>query len=99
MPRQSRKRGKEIKLRGISHEQVCVTSAIDRSENIVLECVCMGRIRSTDLKRAYNEKINTQSIVCSDSHKSYIQYTKDLALEHVRIKSGRHKKVFIILTM
>jgi len=91
MPRKSRKRGKEVKLRGISHEQVCVTSAIDRNENIVLECACMGRIRAVDLKRAYNDKINSQSIICSDSHKSYIQFTKDFALEHVRIKTGKHK--------
>lgn len=82
---------KEIKLRGISHEQVCVTSAIDRNDSIVLECVCMGRISSADLKRAYNDKIDSQSIICSDSHKSYIQFTKDFALEHVRIKTGRHK--------
>lgn len=51
----SRKREKEIKLRGISHERVCVTSAIDRNENIVLECACM-QIHSVDLKRAYNGK-------------------------------------------
>ncbi len=30
MPRNQRRRGKEIKLRGISHEQIYVTSAIDR---------------------------------------------------------------------
>lgn len=55
--------GKQIKLRGISHEQVCVSSAIDRSENIVLECVCMGRISSSNLIRAYNGKIANQSII------------------------------------
>lgn len=91
MPRNSRKRGKEVKLRGISHEQVCVTSAIDRNDSIVLECVCMGRISSADLKRAYKSKIDSQSIICSDSHKSYVMFTKDFALEHVRIKTGSHK--------
>lgn len=91
MPRKSRKRGKEVKLRGISHEQVCVTSDIDRNNSIVLECVCMGRISSSDLIRAYKSKIESHSIICSDSHKSYIQCTNDFALEHVRIKTGRHK--------
>lgn len=91
MPRKSKKRGKEIKLRGISHEQVCVTTAIDRNDSIVLECACMGRISSADLKRAYNGKINTQSIICSDSYKSYIQFTIDFTLEPVQIKRGRHK--------
>lgn len=68
-----------------------LTSAIDRNDSIVLEYVCMGRISSADLKRAYNGKINSQSIICSDSHKSYIQFTKNFTLEHVRIKTGRHK--------
>jgi len=30
MPRPSRKRGKQVKKRGISKEQVCVATALDR---------------------------------------------------------------------
>lgn len=35
MPRLSRKRGKQIKKRGISNEQVCIATAIDRNGNII----------------------------------------------------------------
>lgn len=31
MKRKSRKRGKQVKKRGISNEQVCITTAIDRT--------------------------------------------------------------------
>lgn len=43
MPRLARKRGKEIKKRGISNEQICVATAVDRNNNIILEMVCKGR--------------------------------------------------------
>ena len=39
MPRDSRKRGKQVKKRGISNEQVCIATAIDRSNNIIFEMV------------------------------------------------------------
>jgi len=45
MPRPARQRGGEAHTRGISHEQVCIASAIDRHGNIILESVCKGRIR------------------------------------------------------
>jgi hypothetical protein len=40
MPRRARKRGKEITIRGISNEQICVATAIDRNNNIILEMIC-----------------------------------------------------------
>ena len=44
MPRPSRKRGKEVKKRGISSEQVCVLTGLDRQGNIYAELVCKGRM-------------------------------------------------------
>ena len=35
MPRPSRKGGKQVKKRGISKEQVCVGTALDRQGNII----------------------------------------------------------------
>ena len=43
MPRQVHKRGKEIKKRGISNEQICVATAIDRNNNIIIEMICKGQ--------------------------------------------------------
>ena len=68
MSRPSRKRGKQVKKRGISKEQVCVGTALDRQGNIIIELLCTG------------------------SHKSYMQSAEDMELEHKRIKRGRHKE-------
>ena len=39
MPRPSRKRGKQVKKRGISKEQVCVGTALDRHGNIISDFI------------------------------------------------------------
>ena len=44
MPRKSRKRGKEIKKRGISKEQICVATALDRQGNLIIEPLCKCRM-------------------------------------------------------
>ena len=41
MPRPARKRGKQVKKRGISNEQVCIATAIDRNENIISFRYCL----------------------------------------------------------
>lgn len=91
MPRPARKRGKQVQLRGISNDQVCVASAIDRNGNIILESVCAGRIKTKDLARLYKSRIDENSIICTDSHRSYTRFAKDLGLDHKQIKSGHHK--------
>lgn len=92
MPRPSRKRGKQVKRRGISKEQVCVGTALDREGNIIIELLCTGRVTVNELKQLYSNRIGEHSILCTDSHKSYIQFATDMKLEHKRIKRGRHKE-------
>lgn len=91
MPRPARKRGKEVKKRGISNEQVCIATAVDRNGNIILEPLCKGRVTYADLERLYEGRIDPNSIICTDSHKSYIQFAKDLELDHKRIARGHYK--------
>lgn len=91
IPRKSRKRGKEVTTRGISKDQVCVATAIERNGNIVMELICNGRVKSADLKRLFEGRIEDESILCTDSHKSYIGFAKDLGLEHHRVPTGKHK--------
>ncbi len=74
MPRPSRKRGKQVKKRGISKEQVCVGTALDRQGNIIIELLCTGRVTANELERLYGNRIGEDSILCTDSHKSYIQF-------------------------
>lgn len=91
MPRESHKRGTPASKRGISNEQICVSTAIDRHGNIIAELICHGRVTSDDLHRLYFNHISDESIFCTDSLSSYIKLANDLNLEHHRIKSGKHK--------
>ena len=92
MPRKSRKRGKEIKKRGISKEQICVATALDRQGNLIIEPLCKGRMTHKELERLYKGHIGESSILCTDSHKSYIKFASDFNLDHKRIKTGKHKE-------
>jgi transposase-like protein len=91
MPRKSRKRGKQVKTRGISKEQVCISTAIDRKNNIIFEMVTKGRIGTVDLERLFKDRLDPDSLICTDSHPSYNKFVKKYASEHIKIASGKHK--------
>lgn len=46
-----------------------------------------------ELKRLYISRIGNNSILCTDSHKSYMQFSIDMSLDHKGVKRGRHKEV------
>ena len=78
MPRNIHKRGKQIKKRDISNEQICVAIAIDRNNNIILEMVCKGRVGYKDLERLYGGHIDNEAIICTDSHKVILDLVEAL---------------------
>ena len=92
MPRESHKRGKSIKKRGLSKEQICVATALDRQGNLIIEPLCKGRMTHKELENLYKGHIGENSILCTDSHKSYIRFATDFNLDHKRIKTGKHKE-------
>lgn len=100
MPRKAHKRGvkgsksskNEKRKRGISKEQVCVLCAIDRTGNIITELLCKGRMSHTDLERLFKDRIEDESILCTDSHKSYIQFAHNSGVELLQIERGKHKE-------
>lgn len=96
MPRPSHKRDKQIKKRGISNEQVCIATAIDRNGNIILEPICTGKISHYELESLYKGRIDDNSIICTDNDKSYIQFAKNFALDHKRIMRVHIRIVYII---
>lgn len=100
MPRKSHKRGAkgslsskaEKRKRGISNEQVCVLCAMDRAGNLIAELICKGRMKHTDLERLFTGRIDDEAILCTESHKSYIQFAQNLGVELQQIKRANHKK-------
>jgi hypothetical protein len=53
--------------------------------------VTKGRISTADLERLYKGRIDSESLICTDSHKRYIQFAKDNVKGHIRIPRGNHK--------
>lgn len=100
MPRKAHNRGvkgsysskDEKRKRGISKEQVCVLCAMDRTGNLITELICKGRMKHTDLERLFSGRIEDEAILCTDSHKSYIQFAQNLGVELQQIKRGKHKE-------
>lgn len=43
--------------------------------------ICKERMKHTDLERLFNGRIEDEAILCTDSHKSYIQFTQNLGVE------------------
>ena len=90
MPREPHERGEKAEKRGISKEKVCVACAIDRSGNIIMDLICLGRMTHKELGEFYNGHVENSSIFCTDSHKSYIKFAQGLGLDHKQVKSGHH---------
>lgn len=97
LPRKSHKRGGQKqgknsgdKLRGISHEKVCVGICIDRKCNIMSKKLCTGRVTFSQLKHFFDGQIEEGSILCVDSHKSYIKIPTVFNVKLKRIDSGKY---------
>lgn len=90
IPRKSRKRGKEVKKRGISSEQICIGAAIDKNGGLIMEMVCKGRITSKKLEKLFDGYVSEDSTICTDSYSSYKTLSKKLGLVHKRIPSGQY---------
>lgn len=100
MPRKPYKRGpkskpsnqEDKKKRGISKNQVSVMCVTDRLGNVMSELVCNGRMRYTDVERLFKNRIEDKSILCVDSHKSYIKFKNNFNVEKQQIKTVKYKK-------
>lgn len=90
MPREARKRGKEVRKRGISSEQICIGTAIDKNENIIMTMTCRGRITSRQLEKLYDGRVSEGSTICTDSYSSYKTLSRKMKLVHKQIPSGKH---------
>ena len=96
MPRESRKRGKQVKKRGISNEQVCIGTGIDNDGRVIMEMVCTGRITSEKLEKLYDGHLCTGTIIITDSLSSYELLSKKLKLRHKQIPAGKHLVNYLV---
>lgn len=65
--RKLRKRGGKSKHRGISHEQVCVLIARDRTKATVSKVACMGRIVKTKVDNLIGSKLSSENVIVTNA--------------------------------
>lgn len=67
------------------NEKVTVVPICDRSGNKDCKAVTKGHISKKDLGKVLKEKLDKVEVLCSDSHKSYNVFAKDLDINHKKI--------------
>jgi len=79
--------------RGISNDKLSEMVATDRKGNPLMKIAKMGRIDSDSVEKTIGSFINSNNILCSDSHPSIISWAKNKELEHhTFIASKQHVK-------
>lgn len=53
-----------------------------------MELACKSSITSNELETLYDGYVGHDSILCTNIHKSYMQFTNELSLEYKHIKRG-----------
>lgn len=89
LKRKARKRGKSIyekKKRGISDEKLAVIISSDRTGNKHIKVAKRGRIRKKDIENALKGRIEPNTVLCTDAHRSYTAFAKSNNIEHHTIK-------------
>lgn len=69
--RKARHRGEPSRLRGISHEQVCIVTTTDRNEHEIFKAVGFGKPTSTIITENFKDKIEERSMLYVDGTSVY----------------------------
>ena len=91
MPRKAHKRGKDIHTRGLSHEQVCVPCAVNRNGLSIAKITNLGRVGAKDIHHAFDNRIEPNSILCTDAIACYNDLVRTEKLELIQLKTGKSK--------
>lgn len=92
LPRKARKRGHQVTKRGLSREQVCVGTAIDRNANLIMGMTGHGRVSCAELERLYEGYVTKGSTLWTDGLNSYKKLSKKLKAHHEMVPSGEYAK-------
>ncbi len=92
MPRKSRKRGKSVHKRGLSHEKVCVPCAVNRKGLSIAKATNLGKVATKDLHDIYDGRIKQDSVIVTDLMNSYRRFATKNGLELIQLKGGKSKK-------
>ena len=92
LPRKPRKCGRDIHKRGLSKEQVCIPSGVNRTGLSVAKVGNLGMVNLNSVKKVLNNHIEKDSILCTDGSNVYKKFSDGIGVkEHIRLVKGRGK--------
>jgi len=97
LTREPKKRGKSVfikKKRGINDDKVAILISCDRKANKHLQVATRGRISTQDVSSILKDKIESKTVLCTDSRRSYQAFAKANKLEHqtIKVSAKEYKK-------
>lgn len=92
MPREAHHRGKEIHTRGLSHEQVCVPCAVNRSGLSIAKVSNLGRVSAANIHGVFDGRIDSEATLVTDTMNAYVRFANDTGHELVQLKGGKAKR-------
>jgi len=93
LKRQPRKRGNHGIKQGVSDDKVAVILTCDRKNHKDLQVTKRGRIRKIDIQKVLSGKLDKDSVLCTDSHRSYTAFAKSEGVEHQKIHARKKQYV------
>ena len=78
------------KKRGISNQQVCCLSCVDRNDNHFLQTVCVGRIWASHIEKTLVPHFSEDTVLITDSHRAYRTVANKHKIPLKQIPSGKH---------
>lgn len=82
----------ETKLRGISRDQTCILTCQDRSGNLYMNPVCVGRLETEDVQKALEGRFEGDAILVTDSHNAYPPFARTERIQLEQIEADKHAK-------
>ena len=87
--------GSQKKLTGCdmidrNHQQVCILTAVDRSNHIYVQPVSAGSADSSDVKKYLQGRLKGEAVLVTDGHHSYKYLCHTNNIRHVEIPSKQH---------
>ena len=94
LPRAAHKRGTPASKRGISKDQVCVSTAVARTSGSYMKPVCLGRMSIKDFQTNLAKHIDwLKTTFITDGHRSYVVPHVKQDIIHLRVHNfGRGSK-------
>lgn len=90
MPRAAHKRGHMTKLRGLSHEKVCIPCAVNRNGCSIAQVSNLARVKIRGLEGVFDGKMEAGSVLVTDKASAYRQFATKNGLQLKQLKSSKH---------